>query len=91
MTVKDLKAMLDGIDDEMEVFIPANSEEFDGRLYSPCAVDSGLSQIADVPDEDMQDYIENGEDTEWKYPTKDIFMLVPCGYSEEKDHSHVLN
>ena len=41
MTVGELKTLLDGIDDHVEVLIPVNMDEADGLFYSPCFEMSG--------------------------------------------------
>jgi len=90
MTVKELKQLLEGVDDNIDVLIPT-SEEFNGIFFSPCLVESGISKMGIVDSiEELSEPIDEvlssliGEE-------KDEFILVPCGFFDEKDHSHELN
>jgi hypothetical protein len=89
MTVKQLRKKLEGIDDNMKVLIPL-TQEFDGAFYSPCSVDSGVSAMG------TGEYLSEEEAKEMELlnkpiPEEDSFLLIPCGFFEEKDHSHELN
>lgn len=75
MTVGKLKQLLEGLDDEMLVLIPTTNE-FTGEFYSPCNEESGVGEMGIVEEVEV---------------TTKEFMLVPCGFFEEKDHSHELN
>lgn len=44
MKVKELKKMLEGVDDEMDVLIPM-TPEFDGYFKQPCVAESGVSEL----------------------------------------------
>ena len=90
MKVKELKQLLEGVDDEMDVLIPS-SNEFDGLFFSPCLLDSGVSQmgIADSIEELSEPIDELLSSLIGK--EQEEFLLVPCGFFEEKDHSHELN
>ena len=89
MKVKDLKKLVSEADDEMDVLIPVN-QEFDGRFYLPCSFESGVCAIAADDGLTGEDDIEN--ELLCKEPnTVKVFMLVPCGFHDEKDHSHELN
>lgn len=44
MKVKDLKKLLEGVDDEMDVFIPMNPE-FDGYFQHPCIAETGVTGL----------------------------------------------
>lgn len=76
MTVRELKKKLEGVDDNMQVLIPL-THEFDGAFYSPCSKDSGVTAMGTDP------YIADVEE--------DSFLLIPCGFGEEKEHTHELN
>ncbi len=89
MTVGELRSKIEGVDDNVPVLIPV-SQEFDGVFYSPCSVDSGVSQMGTEPD------ITDEEIDELKLLNKPIpeepaLLLVPCGFTDEKDHSHEMN
>jgi hypothetical protein len=89
MTVKDLNEMLLGVDENMQVLIPIN-KEFDGMFYSPCNIESGVNTVGtdnDLSEDDVQEMELLGKEL----PEENVFMFVPCGFFEEKDHSHELN
>ena len=84
MKVKELRAMLKGLDGEMEVYIPVNAE-FDGLFRTPCTGESGVSQIADF-DIEVDEHgliVPHDVDDELSAPQKDVFMLLPHGFTEE--------
>jgi hypothetical protein len=70
MKVKDLKKLLKGVDDEMDVLIPLNGE-FDGFFKSPCIEESGVNELG----------IGDEEDNE----TEKSFILVPCGFFDHAE------
>jgi len=74
MTVKQLKEKLHGLDDEMVVVIPTDMEVFDGYFYSPCVEESGPSTMG----------VNENLKTE-----EDMFILVPCGFFDEKHEKKV--
>jgi hypothetical protein len=90
MKVKHLIKLLREVDPEMEVLIPMN-ESFDGFFRSPCAGETGVSEIADIPlehDEHGGLVIPDEED-EAMFPKKEVFMILPHGFSEEPAEDHV--
>lgn len=88
MTVKQLRKLLEGVDDNVPVLIPVN-REFDGRFYRPCSEESGIAAMGmGVPLEE-EDYKE--AELLGKLQEEDAFLLVPCGFDEEKDHTHEMN
>ena len=90
MTVGKLKELLNGMPDDMKVLIPANPMgEFDGILFSPCEEDSGESEVGG--DETMSEEEFECQENLGTLQTEKVFLLVPCGYGEEKDHTHTLN
>lgn len=89
MTVGELRKKLEGVDDNMKVLIPF-SQEFDGAFYSPCSVDSGVSAMGTDPDLTEED-IKEMELLNKPIPEEDTFLLIPCGFGEEKEHKHELN
>lgn len=77
MTVKELKDKLEGLDDEIRVVIPQDSQLFDGFFYSPCVEESGKSEMG----------VNENLKTE-----ETMFLLVPCGFfDKEHDEREVLN
>lgn len=78
--------MLDGVDGDMEVFIPVNAE-FDGMFRTPCTGESGVSQIADIePEVDEHGlFMPHEAEDEKLAPQKDVFMLLPHGFTEEPE------
>lgn len=68
MTVGELKELLEGIDDNVEVLIPLDKEVADGFFYSPCFETSGEIEVNVDGLEDL-DFI-----------TEKSFVLVPCGF-----------
>lgn len=88
MVVGDLRQMIEGVDDEMQVLIPL-TQEFDGVFYSPCIMESGVTEMGgdeDVSPDDVEELALVD-----KLEMRKEFCLVPCGFSEERDHSHELN
>jgi len=77
MTVGDLKKLMKGVKDDVEVLIPM-SEDFDGMFTSPCIGESGLQQLG------------IDEETEETVPA---FLLAPHGFFEidETEIDHTLN
>ena len=69
MTVKDLKQMLNDVNENMQVLIPV-SGEFDGFFVSPCESESGAVDMS--LDENL-------------LVKETSFVLVPCGFFEEHD------
>ena len=69
MTVKDLKQMLNEVNENMQVLIPV-SGEFDGFFVSPCESESGAVDMS--LDENL-------------LVKETSFVLVPCGFFEEHD------
>lgn len=89
MKVKDLKKLLENADDNLQVLIPV-SHEFDGAFYSPCSEESGITQLstdADLTEEDIKEM----ELLNKPIPEEPAFLLIPCGFGEDKDHTHELN
>jgi len=76
MTVKDLRNMLEGVSDDMDVLIPMTGE-FDGYFKHPCIEESGVSELG----------VNENLGT-----TAESFILVPCGFFDENhDVSPELN
>ena len=88
MTVGELREKLEGVDVNMRVLIPM-THEFDGVFYSPCSEDSGVSAIG-IGDSNEED-IKEMELLNKPIPEEDTFLLIPCGFGDEKDHRHKLN
>ena len=93
MNVGQLKKMLDGVPDDMMVCIPF-SHEFDGAFYSPCINDSGVSQMGtdlEMTEEEYEEKLLLNQ----PIPEVDVFLLVPCGFTEPDEngekHKHLLN
>lgn len=76
MIVKDLRKLLQGVPDDLEVLIPVNAE-FDGLFRSPCVGENGVSQISVSED--------GHDDDEYDMEQKDVFMILPHGFSEEQE------
>jgi hypothetical protein len=91
MTIKQLRNLLEGLDENMMVLIPA-SHEFDGVFYSPCPEDSGVSQIGTDATLDEED-IKEMELLSKPIPSEECFMLIPCGFGDVIPfvHNHLLN
>jgi hypothetical protein len=88
MTVGKLKQLLEGLDENMKVYIPV-SQEFDGHFYSPCEQDSGESEVGGdetMSEEDFEAAVNLGT-----LKSEKVFLLLPCAFDEEIDHSHELN
>ena len=64
MKVKDLKILLKGVDEDMDVLIPLNPI-FDGMFKHPCIVESGVGELG--VNENLK-------------TTQEMFLLVPCGF-----------
>lgn len=69
MKVKDLRELLEGVDDDMHVLIPVNPV-FDGMFKHPCLVESGVGELG----------VNENLGT-----TEESFLLVPCGFFEEHE------
>ena len=77
MTVRELKELLEGADDDMLVLLPVDMACFDGYFQCPCVHESGLARLC--VDE------KTGEE-------KTDFVLVPCGFfDDEHDERPYLN
>lgn len=76
MTVKELKNLLKSADDDMLVLLPVDMGNFDGFFKSPCVVESGVAEMGD--NEDLG-------------TVRKDFVLVPCGFFEEKHIDPELN
>lgn len=88
MTVGQLKELLVGVDDNTMVYIPVQ-QEFDGHLYSPCIIDSGVGEISDDPNMGEEEF-----ETRLNLGTlkgKEAFLLLPCENEKDKNHLHELN
>lgn len=89
MTVGELKKILEGVNEDMQVLVPFTTI-FDGRFYSPCSIESGVAGLGTdmyINEEDIKEM----ELLNKPIPQEDSFLIVPCGFTEEKDHSHELN
>lgn len=90
MNIKKLKELIAELPDEMKVLIPAQpSEGFTGVFFSPCEQDSGELEMGGdetMSEEDVEKAINLGS-----LETDKSFVLVPCGFYDEKDHAHQLN
>ena len=69
MTVKELKELLKDAPDDMQVLIPFDSTQFDGRFLSPCVAETGIGELGIEEDSDK---------------TESSFVIVPHGFFEEK-------
>jgi len=90
MTVKDLKELLNGVDENMDVIVPLNAGDgFDGVFFSPCTEESGEGEMGleDLDEEEIAERKLLNRPPE----TAKSFILVPCGFFEHKDVSHELN
>lgn len=83
MQVKDLKQLLENIPDDMQVLIPMNAGEgFDGFFLSPCIEESGEAGLGT---EDIdEDELKEMELLNKPIPEEKSFVLVPCGFFQEK-------
>ncbi len=90
MKVKELKQLLEGVDDNMDVLIPT-SQEFDGVFAHPCLQESGVSKMGIA--ESIEELNEPIDEVLMPLVTeeREEFILVPCGFFDHKDHSHELN
>ena len=88
MTVYELRELLKGVDDAAKVLIPV-THEFDGRFYSPCSKDSGATTMGtqDLNEEDVKEMELLNKPT----GEENVLLLIPCGFYEDKDHTHELN
>lgn len=89
MKVSELKELIEGVNGDVQILIPM-SMEFDGTWYSPCSEDSGLTKVGTgewISEEDEKEMLLLGKEI----PEEDAFLLMPCGFGEEKDHKHTLN
>ncbi len=92
MNIKQLKQLLEGLDDDMVVLIPT-SHEFDGIFYTPCSQDSGVSQMGTAINLEEED-IKEMELLNKEIPSEDTFLLIPCGFFDmdnQFDDNHLLN
>lgn len=83
MTVKELKSLLEKAPDDMQVLIPMNAGEgFDGYFFSPCVEESGEAGLGteDIDEEEIKEM----ELLNKPLPQEKSFVLVPCGFYEEK-------
>lgn len=90
MTVKQLRELLEGHPDEMQVLIPGNAiEGFTGEFFSPCTEDSGEIEMGleDLTDEE----IEERKLLNQEIKTDKSFVLVPCGFYTEHEVHPQLN
>lgn len=78
MKVKDLKKLLDGVDEEMMVLIPT-SMEFDGHFVTPCEGETGEADLGIFEDEEDEKEAESLN----KPITRKDFVIVPHGFFEE--------
>ena len=81
MNVGQLKILLDGVADDVQVLIPLDTNCFDGFFYKPCIEESGE---ADTPIDGFEDY---------DFMSEKSFLLVPRGFFDDvpEDTSHELN
>lgn len=90
MTVKDLRQLLEGVDDDMQVVIPLEpTEGFTGAFFSPCLHESGEIEMGteDLSEEDIAEH----ELLNKPVPAEPSFALVPCGFYEEKHIDPTMN
>lgn len=91
MTIKKLKELIADLPDDMKVLVPAQpTEGFTGHFFSPCEQDSGVIEMggeAELTNEEAEAW----ENKALEIPMEKSFVLVPCGFYEEKDHKHELN
>lgn len=71
MNVGQLKQLLEGVDDDVEILIPFDASMFDGLFYSPCIDESGEG------DSITSDFNETGMASEKS------FLLLPHGFFDE--------
>lgn len=84
MTVRDLKQLLEGCDDDMKVLIPLNpADGFDGMFFSPCIEESGVGEMGteDLEEDDLKEM----ELLDKEIPQEPTFVLVPCGFFEKHE------
>lgn len=89
MTVGQLKALLEGVDESMQVYIPA-SEVFDGKFVPANFEDSGVTTMGmgDYDEEDLKEMELLNKPIE---DEEDYFLLVPKGFWDEESNEHYLN
>lgn len=77
MTVKQLKKMLKGVPDNVQVLCPLNGE-FDGQFFSPCTEESGHVEMGlyESEEDEKEAKLLN------KPVTSPTFILVPCGFTQ---------
>lgn len=90
MTVGELRKKLEGLDDNMKVLIPV-SQEFDGAFYSPCSESSGKTVMGTDSEITEEEAEEASSSNTILIDEETNFVLFPCGYFEEADHTHELN
>jgi hypothetical protein len=90
MTVGELKILLEGVDDDTQVLVPMEPiEGFTGAFFSPCMEES---KELEMGTEDLdEEEINERELLNKPLEHKPAFVLVPCGFFEEKEHTHELN
>ena len=84
MTVKDLKELLAGMPDEMQVLCPLDAGDgFTGHFFSPCIEESGEAEFGldDLDDEDVMEQELLGKPPR----TEKSFALVPCGFFQQHE------
>ncbi len=80
MTVRDLKKMTEGVDDDMPVLISLTGE-FDGVFVAPCMEESGVSELGIFENEEDEKEAELLN----KPVSEKSFLLVRCGFFQP-DH-----
>lgn len=90
MNIKKLKELIADLPDDMKVLVPAEpTEGFTGAFFSPCEQESGVIEMGG--DETMSEAdVERAENLGTLEMQKE-FVLVPCGFYDEKTHDHLLN
>jgi hypothetical protein len=89
MNIGELRKLIEGVDDNILVLVP-RTMEFDGAFYSPCSHDSGKTKMGtdpNVTEEDVKEMQLLGKPV----PEEDAFLLIPCGFGDDKDHTHEMN
>lgn len=84
MTVRDLKSMLRGMPNDMQILVPLNAGDgFDGLFFSPCIEESGDTEFGteDLDEEEIAERILLNNPPE----TEKSFVLVPCGFFQEHE------
>lgn len=77
MTVKELRELLVGVPDDMEVLIPMDATGFDGMFLRPCTEESGVAELGDSEEDLDKDEVEK-----LIHPasTEKSFVIAPCGF-----------